>query len=128
MAFIQLFGLSSSHSFDCSVMHLPRSLLASATLLSFSFPAEAAVAQQRADSTNENALKERQPEQAGFFSGWSLHKFLGIRQESQDLVCSSDDPFWDMVNKADADDRQTVCNKLLEIAPATVVSEYTPVM
>jgi hypothetical protein len=121
-------GCSSSHSLERSTMYFHPSLLASAVLLSFSTTVGARVAVGRVDYVREYASEERNPESRGSLRSWSLRNVFRKRQD--DLLCPppEDDAMWNIVDNADEQDAQTVCNMVLQIPPTTTETEYTPTM
>jgi hypothetical protein len=103
-------------------MFFTRSILASATLLSFSATAEAWVLHRSADEHAE--VKRSTVDQAK--NGWSWSGLLGKRQGGGVILDCPDNDFADMLNNNPDDNVARFCNDWLNISPATVVSEVTP--
>lgn len=99
-------------------MHFSSSLLATATLPSFSLTANAGAAQRRLDKRNaSNPAKEH--------SAWSLGSLLGRRQNMDSLLVDS--ASWRILNCESREDTQEVYNKLIgPLPPATVTTDYNP--
>ncbi|KAF9697700.1 hypothetical protein EKO04_004461 [Ascochyta lentis] len=102
-------------------MFFTRSLLASATILSFSALTEAWVL-HRSPEEHAQVKKVTAP---GTQSSWSWSSFMGKRQGDVILDCP-DNQFAALLDNNPDNSVESFCNDWLNLAPATVVSEVTP--
>lgn len=108
-------------------MYFSRSLLASAAILSFSATVDATVAFPGADSHVEHAERQSGAGFGGILGQWSLRSLFNKRQQPEELICE-DNASSRTLRDGRPEDAQVVCNQLLELPPATVEVDYTPVM
>lgn len=104
-------------------MFFTRSLLASATLLSFTATTGAWVLHRNAEEHVEVkriAVNDAQ-------NSWSWRNILGKRQGDTILDCPNDQ-YAALLNNNPNANIETFCNDWLNIAPATVTSEVTPTL
>lgn len=116
-------GQSNSHSLECSIMFFTRSVLASATLLSFSATTEGWVLHRKAEEHAEVkrvAANEAQDH-------WSWKNFFGKRQDDVVLDCPNDQ-FADLLRNNPDSSVESFCNDWLNIPPTTIYQEVTPTM
>lgn len=105
-------------------MHFPRSLVAYATLLSFSAGVNAAVTHHRAASGSVDSLTQKEGEHSGLVSGL-LHKLFAKRQQPE--LIFENDAAYRILRDGAPEDTQEVCNKLIgPLDPATITVDYTP--
>lgn len=104
-------------------MFFTRSVLASATLLSFSATTEAWVLHRNTDEH----VEVKRVVADGAQAGWSWNNFFGKRQGDIILDCP-DNQFAALLDNNPDSIVESFCNDWLDLAPATVVSEVTPTM
>ncbi|KAJ4336827.1 hypothetical protein N0V95_008493 [Ascochyta clinopodiicola] len=102
-------------------MFFTRSILASATLLSFSALSDAWVLHRKADEHAE-VKRVTDPSTQG---GWSWNSLFPKRQGDVILDCP-DNQFAALLDNNPDDSVESFCNDWLNIAPTTVFSEVTP--
>jgi hypothetical protein len=105
-------------------MYIPRSLLAFATLLSFTYTARAAVALDRIENVKRRASEQSKVEDDSAPADWSWGKIFK-RQDSSS--CDAAKTERDIFKRAESDDVQTVCNRLLNISPAAELLQHASV-
>ena len=101
-------------------MFFTRSVLASATLISFSATTQAWVLQRKAEEHAE--VKRLTTHDAQ--NNWSWKNILGRRQD-QVLDCPNDQ-FASLLSNNPDNSVETFCNDWLNIPPTTLVVEVTP--
>ena len=105
---------SVSHSLECAIMYISRSLLASAIVLSLSSSGDASVLHRKPNGDAPRVQRR-----------WSLPSLFGKRQGVQELECP-ETSFADLLNANPEERVQSFCNDWLDLQPTTVVVEYTP--
>lgn len=109
-------------------MYVSRSLLALASILSFSIYADARVAQHLDDKADNSASKRDKSTNSRFLRRWPLSNIFAKRQNATELDWTTTDLYKNILDDGAPSDIQTFCNIWLGIPPATAVVDYTPTM